>query len=130
MDSPGDSRMTLDDYNAFCASLPATSHVVQWGASHVWKVGDKVFAIASQWETGPDGPPHVTFKTSEMSFDLLKEADGCRPAPYLASRGMKWIQRTGAETLDDAALRDYLAESHRLVAAGLSRKKREAFGLT
>ncbi|TIN67870.1 MAG: MmcQ/YjbR family DNA-binding protein, partial [Mesorhizobium sp.] len=23
--------MTLDDYNGFCASLPATSHVVQWG---------------------------------------------------------------------------------------------------
>lgn len=121
--------MTLDDYNTFCASLPATTHVVQWGASHVWKVGGKVFAIASQWDTGPEGPPHVTFKTSEMSFDLLKEERGCRPAPYLASRGMKWIQRTTPETLDDAALQAYLTESHRLVAAGLTRKARSELGL-
>jgi predicted DNA-binding protein (MmcQ/YjbR family) len=122
--------MTLDEYNAFCASLPATTHVVQWGASHVWKVGGKVFAIASQWDTGPDGPPFVTFKTSEMSFDLLKDQPGCRPAPYLASRGMKWIQRISDATMDDAALRDYLAESHRLVAAGLSRKARAELGLS
>ena len=36
--------MTLDEYNAFCASLPAASHVVQWGGAHVCKVGGKVFA--------------------------------------------------------------------------------------
>ena len=37
----------LDDdaFNALCASLPATTHVVQWGGSDVWKVGGKVFAI-------------------------------------------------------------------------------------
>lgn len=122
--------MLLDDYNEFCASLPATTHVVQWGASHVWKVGDKVFAIASQWETGADQPPHVTFKTSEMSYDLLKDQPGCRPAPYLASRGMKWIQRTGDEAMDDAALRDYLRESHRLVAAGLSKKLRAMLNIS
>ena len=118
--------MTLDDYNSFCGLLPATSHVVQWGGSHVWKVGSKVFAIAG-WDEG--GMVGVTFKTSDMSFDLLKDQPGCRPAPYLASRGMKWIQRVSAETLDDAALRDYLRESHRMVAAGLTRKARAELGL-
>ena len=42
--------LTIDDYNAFCKSLPATHYVVQWGGSHVWKVGGpkgKVFAIAN-----------------------------------------------------------------------------------
>jgi predicted DNA-binding protein (MmcQ/YjbR family) len=34
-----------------------------------------------------------------------------------------------AETLDDAALRDYLTESHRLVAAGISKKQRLALEL-
>ena len=43
--------MTLDDYNGFCASLPGTTHVVQWGGAHVWKVGGKVFAIAG-WGEG------------------------------------------------------------------------------
>jgi len=121
--------MTLDEYNSFCASLPVTTHVVQWGGSHVWKVGGKLFAVASQWGPGPEGAPYVTFKTSEMSFDLLKDQPGCRPAPYLASRGMKWIQRFTPESMDDVTLKDYLRESHRLVAAGLTRKAKATLGL-
>lgn len=115
------NTMTLDDYNTFCAAFPASTHVVQWGGAHVWKVGGKVFAIAG-WDDG-DGIA-VTFKVSEMAFDILKEQPGCRPAPYLASRGMKWIQRTTAESMDDPALQDYLRESRRLVALGLTRKIR------
>lgn len=118
--------MTLDDYNAFCASLPHTTHVVQWGGSHVWKVAGKVFAVAGWSDPGMLG---VTFKVSEMAFDILREQPGLRPAPYLASRGMTWIQRTGDETMDDAALADYLRESHRLVASKLPAKQRLALGL-
>jgi len=120
--------MTLDEYNAHCAGLPHATHVVQWGESHVWKVGGKVFAIASAWHTSSEAP-YVTFKTSDMSFEMLKGEAGCRPAPYLASRGMKWIQRTDADSLDDEGLRAYLTESHRLVAAGLSKKLRAQLGL-
>ncbi|MBU2532250.1 MAG: MmcQ/YjbR family DNA-binding protein [Alphaproteobacteria bacterium] len=119
--------MILMDYNAFCGGLAHTSHVVQWGGAHVWKVAGKVFAIA-RWQV-EDEEFHVTFKVSDFSFDLLKGSAGCRPAPYLASRGMKWIQRTGSETLDDNDLRDYLRESHRLVGLGLSKKKRMDLGL-
>jgi predicted DNA-binding protein (MmcQ/YjbR family) len=111
--------MTLDEYNAFCASLPQTSHVVQWGGSHVWKVGGasgKVFAIATLSE---EASPFITFKCSPMSFDLLKHEAGMRPAPYLASRGMSWLQRTNSETLEDLALHDYLRESYRLAAMRL-----------
>ena len=56
--------MTQEEYNDFCRSLPATSHVVQWGGSHVWKVGGKVFAIGGM----KDGVPSYTFKTSELSY--------------------------------------------------------------
>jgi predicted DNA-binding protein (MmcQ/YjbR family) len=118
--------MTLDDYNSFCSRLPHTSHVVQWGGAHVWKVAGKVFAIA--WPE-PGDQLHVTFKASPMSFEMLKDEPGMRPAPYLASRGMIWLQRTTPETLDDAALLDYLRESHRLVAMGLSRKRQRELGL-
>jgi len=120
--------MTLDEYNQFCASLPATSHVVQWGGSHVWKVGGKLFAVGSNWD-GPKNEPDVTFKVTEMSFDMLKDQPGCRPAPYLASRGMKWIQRQTSETLDDGALKAYLTQSHSLVAAKLTKAQRKAFNL-
>lgn len=117
--------MQLEDYNSYCASLPRTTHVVQWGGAHVWKVGGKVFAIAG-WSDRTDLA--VTFKCSDLAFDILKEQPGLRPAPYLASRGMKWIQRRTAESMDDAALKDYLAESHRLVVAGLTKKARKELG--
>lgn len=119
--------MTYDDFNAFCGSLPATSHVVQWGGSDVWKVGGKVFAIGG-WDDG--AAPRYTFKVSEVAFEMLKQQPGLRPAPYLASRGFSWIQHYDAPGLSDEDLRAYLAESHRLVALGLSRKRRRELGLT
>ncbi len=117
--------MTYEEYNAFCGSLPATSHVVQWGGSHVWKVGGKVFAIGG-WG---DGQPAFTFKVSDLSFEILREQPGLRPAPYLASRGMKWIQHYAQPGLSDDDLKVYLRESHRIVASGLSKKKQREFGL-
>lgn len=117
--------MTYDDFNAFCGALPATSHVVQWGGSHVWKVGGKVFAIGG-WG---DDQPAYTFKVSELSYDILKDQPGLRPAPYLASRGMKWIQHHAQPGLADEDMKDYLRQSHRIVAAGLSKKKQTELGL-
>jgi predicted DNA-binding protein (MmcQ/YjbR family) len=61
---------------------------------------------------------------------MLKEQRGLRPAPYLASRGMKWIQHFAKPGLTDGALRDYIRQSHSIVSQGLSKKKRIALGLT
>ena len=119
--------MTYEQFNTFCASLPATTHVVQWGGSHVWKVGGKVFAIGG-WDDGEEA--HITFKVSPIAYEMLKDQKGLRPAPYLASRGMKWIQQFGRPGLSDKDLRGYLSESHRIVALGLSKKKRSELGLT
>lgn len=117
--------MTYDEFNAFCGALPATTYVVQWGGSHVWKVGGKVFAIGG-WG---DGGERYTFKVSDLSYEILKDQPGLRPAPYLASRGMKWIQHYAEPGLPDGDLRDYLRESHRIVSLGLSKKKRVELGL-
>lgn len=119
--------MKLNDYNRYCRSLTATTSVVQWGGAHVWKVGGKVFAIGRDNED--DGALHVTFKCSPMSYDMLREMPGCRPAPYLASRGMLWIQRTSDEGLDDTGLKDYIRASYDLVAAGLSKRGRQEIWL-
>jgi predicted DNA-binding protein (MmcQ/YjbR family) len=115
-------------YNSFCKSLPHTAYVVQWGGAHVWKVGGptgKLFAVG--WDE-PDGLL-ITFKASAMSYDLLKDREGMRPAPYLASRGMKWLQRFNNATLDDEALKDYLRESHRLAAMNLPKGVQKKLGL-
>ena len=117
--------MTYDEFNAFCGALPATSHVIQWGGSHVWKVGGKLFAVGG-WA---EDEPSYTFKTSDMSYEILKEQPGLRPAPYLASRGMKWIQHYAQPGLSDEDLKAYLRESHRIVSLGLPKKTQKALGL-
>lgn len=117
--------MTYDEFNAFCGSLPATTYVMQWGGSHVWKVGGKVFAIG-----GWDGTqPAITFKVTPIAHEVLKDRPGLRPAPYLASRGMKWIQHFAKPGLSKRDLKDHIRRSHMLVAQGLSKLKRRELGL-
>jgi predicted DNA-binding protein (MmcQ/YjbR family) len=118
--------LTYDEFNAFCQSLTATTYVMQWGDSHVWKVGGKVFAIAG-W--AKSGDPAFTFKTSEYNFLFLSNEPGYRPAPYLASRGMTWIQQHDASIAIDEDIQYYIQESHRIVSLGLSKKKQSALGL-
>lgn len=122
---PQELPMTYEDLNAYCRALTATSYVVQWGGSHVWKVGGKVFSIGG-WA---DESPAFTFKVSDISFELLKVQPGLRPAPYLASRGMKWIQHYAEPGLVDDELRDYIRQSHRIVSLGLPKKKQRELGL-
>lgn len=118
--------MTYDEFNAFCAGLPATTHVVQWGGADVWKVGGKVFAIGG-WDD--DGGARFTFKVTPIAFEMLSERPGLRPAPYLASRGLKWIQHYEPPGLPDDELRDYLRQSYDLVVRGLTKKKRAELDL-
>lgn len=119
--------MTYDQFNAFCRTLPATSYVMQWGDAHVWKVAGKVFAIGG-WDKH-EGQPAYTFKTSELNFEILQDQPGFRPAPYMASRGLKWIQQYDAAGQADEELMYYLRESHRLVSLGLSKKRQKELGL-
>ena len=118
--------MTYEDFNEFCGSFPAVTHVIQWKNSHVWKVGNKVFAIG-RWNKG--GNAGITFKVSEISYEMLKAEPGLRPAPYLASRGLKWIQHHAKPGLCDDDLKSYLAASYRMVRRGLTKKKQKELGL-
>ena len=117
--------MTPAEFNAFCAALPATTHVVQWGGGDVWKVGGKVFAIC--WDSG--SYPGITFKVTPIAYEILRDQPGLRPAPYLASRGMKWIQNYAEPGLSESELRDYIAASHKLVSLGLTKKLQRELGL-
>ena len=118
--------MNYKAFNEFCGSLRATSHVVQWGGSHVWKVAGKVFAIGG-WEKS--GKPAFTFKTSESDFLFFSDEPGYRPAPYFANRGMKWIQLCDLALTGEDMLLHFLKKSHRIVSLGLSKKKQKELGL-
>ena len=117
--------MTRDEFNAFCGAMKATNHVVQWGNADVWKVADKVFAICG-WNDGKDA---FTFKVGDIAFEVLGSEPGIRPAPYLASRGMKWLQVYEDTAMSDASLRDHIEESYQLVLAKVTKKKRRELGL-
>ncbi len=125
--------MTLDEYNAHCKSLTGTTHVVQWGGSHVWKVGGKIFAI-SELGTGPDkaepgaeGNIAVAFKCADMSYRMLTELPGIIPAPYLARA--KWVRVEPDAEFSDADRRAYLAEAHRIISTKLTKKLQAELGL-
>lgn len=117
--------MNRDQINTFCASLPHATHVVQWGNSDVWKVGGKLFAVVG-WNAGDVA---VTFKAAPIAFEILTDLDGVRPAPYLASRGMKWLQDTRSPGLSDAELQNHITYSHEMAVASLTKKKRAELGL-
>jgi predicted DNA-binding protein (MmcQ/YjbR family) len=117
--------MTHEDLLRFCAGLPHASHVVQWGNADVYKIGGKLFAIVGQ----ADAEATVTFKTTHLAFEILSDSPGLRPAPYLASRGLKWIQQYGPPGLSDDNLRDHIHASYDMVAAALPKKTRAGLGL-
>ena len=121
--------MTREEFDRYCDNLKATTNVIQWGGASVWKVGDKIFAICSDW--GPDGnygpEQKISFKCSDLSYQILCELPDIIPAPYLARA--KWVQITKPTVLPDADLQDYIATAHSLIAGKLPRKVREELGL-
>ena len=117
--------MNRAEFNQFCATFPAAEHVVQWGNSDVWKVGGKLFAVCG-WNDGKDA---FTFKASDIAYEVLGDQPGIRPAPYLASRGMKWLQVYDDPGLSDEELKNHIVLSYDMVVAKLTKKLRADLGL-
>ena len=113
--------MNLQDFDAVCAALPHATLVVQWGGSHVWKVGGKMFAIGQM--AGVSG--QISFKAAPQAFAIMLETGDFAPAPYLARAG--WVAIGAYSALPDADLSAYLGQAHRVVFAKLPRKLRESF---
>lgn len=108
-------------FEAFVAGLPAATLVRQWRDDSVAKVGGKIFALLDR------DPGEVWCKTSDLSFALLTELPGIRPAPYFARA--KWVAISASSPFSGDEIKAYVTEAHRLVAARLSQKVRIALGL-
>jgi predicted DNA-binding protein (MmcQ/YjbR family) len=113
--------MHREAFEAFVLTLPAATLVRQWRDDSVAKVGGKIFCLLDR------DPGEVWLKVSPMSYDLLIELPGIRPAPYFARAS--WVAISGDSDLSDADVRAYLAEAHRLIAGKLSKKVRNELGL-
>jgi predicted DNA-binding protein (MmcQ/YjbR family) len=117
--------MRYADIETLCLSLPGTSVHTPWGASRVYKVGGKMFAMLAYGDS--DKPQGVWFKAGEASFQILTRVKGIGPCPYLARA--HWVAMDGIGALKPKELKAYLTRAHALVASGLSKKKRTALGI-
>ena len=117
--------MTPEAFEAHCLGLTGATRSVQWGGTHVFKVGGKIFAMANGLvDRRASG---YMFKVSDMAYELLIEAGLARPAPYLARA--KWVQLADNDALPDSELAAYLDQAHALIAAKLTRAARRELGL-
>ena len=120
--------MNRNQFNAFCSSLAATTHVVQWGNADVWKIGGKIFAIGSRWgKENQELDVKISFKCSDFSYSLLIEEQGIIPAPYLARA--KWVQIESAGALDDEELGKYLRAAYEIIVLKLTKRARQELGI-
>ena len=112
--------MTPEAFDAVCAALPGTRMDIQWGDDHVWKVGDKMFAVR-----GTNGS--FSFKASDIAFEVLTAEGPGVPAPYLAKA--KWVWFADVTEADEEDLTDWLKTAHGLIAAKLTKKLRAELGI-
>jgi len=114
-----------EQFEHFILSLPSVEIVHQWGNASVGKVGGKIFAIWGM--AGADLENHLSFKCSDLSFEMLPELDNIKPAKYLARA--KWVDVTEGSPLTAKDIAAYVTEAHRLVALKLPARIKDALGL-
>ena len=117
--------MTREEFDTFCSSLTATTHVIQWAGASVWKVGGKIFAIAPNVTEGEFQT--LSFKVSDFAFEILTQQQGIIPAPYLARA--KWVQISEEDAMNDEDLKSYITEAHEIIAKKLTKIMQKELGL-
>ena len=113
--------MDREGVKAVCLALPGATLDHPWDPGHdAYKVGGKMFAAM-----GPSGS--LSFKASDIAFEMLTESGRARPAPYMAKA--QWVYFENVDQLDENELASYLATAHDLIAAKLTKKLRAELGL-
>ncbi len=104
-----------------CLALPGVTLDHPFGDHHdAYRIGGKMFVMV-----GEQGG--VSFKVSDIAYEILTETGKARPAPYLARA--KWVNLPDPDAWDDEELAGHFAIAHRIVAAKLTRKARAELGL-
>ncbi len=106
---------------ALCLSLPGATLDYPFGPdAAVFKVGGKMFCMMGERRG-------VSFKVSDMAYQILTENGLARPAPYLARS--RWVNLPDPSAFTEADLAGHLAAAHALVASRLTRAQKAALGL-
>jgi predicted DNA-binding protein (MmcQ/YjbR family) len=112
--------MNLEWFREHCLSFPHATEQVQWVKDLVFKVGDKMFAVAAL----EPGPHLFSFKCTPEKYSELVELPGIVPAPYLARA--QWVAFERADVLPRGETKQLLRQSYDLVVAKLPKKTRVA----
>jgi predicted DNA-binding protein (MmcQ/YjbR family) len=108
--------MDIDWLREHCLALAHVTETLQWEDALVFKVGGKMFAVAS---LEPDDT-WLSFKSTEEEFANLIERPGIIPAPYLARA--QWVALETESALPRAELKALLTRAHELIFAKLPKK--------
>ena len=107
-----------------CLALPGVTLDHPFGDHHdAYRVGGKMFVMVG-------GAGGVSFKVSDIAYEVLTETGRARPAPYLARA--KWVNIEDPEAADDWTdddMADHFRSAHAVVAGKLTRKLRAELGL-
>lgn len=108
--------MNIEKLRKHCLKLRGATEQIQWGADLVFKVGGKMFAVAS---TEPESGHRLSFKCTDEGFAELLEQHGIVPAPYMARA--KWVALERWDALPDAEIEARVRTSYDLVFAKLTK---------
>ncbi len=113
--------MDIESVRKFCLSLPHADEKVQWGNDLLFRVGEKMFAVAA---LEPSHGVALSFKCTPEKFAELVEQEGIIPAPYMARH--HWVGLERFDALPDRELKPLLTNAYQLVLEKLPKKRRTA----
>lgn len=111
--------MDIESVRSFCLSLPHTDEKVQWVNDLLFRIGEKMFAVAA---LEPSHGVALSFKCTPEKFAELVEREGIIPAPYMARH--HWVGLERFDVLPDRELKPLLQNSYQLVLEKLPKKVR------
>jgi len=113
--------MDIESVRHFCLSLPHTDEKVQWGNDLLFRVGEKMFAVAA---LEPSHGVELSFKCTPEKFAELVEQEGIIPAPYMARN--HWVGLERFDALTDRELKPLLTNAYKMVLEKLPKKMQAA----
>ena len=109
--------MDIESVRSFCLSLPHADEKVQWGNDLLFRIGEKMFAVAA---LEPSHGVALSFKCTPETFAELVEREGIVPAPYMARN--HWVGLERFDALPDRELKPLLQNAYQLVREKLPKK--------
>ena len=111
--------MDIESVRKFCLSLPHVTEDVQWESDLLFRIGNKMFAVAA---LDPSSDHRMSFKCTPETFAELTERDGIVPAPYVAR--YHWVALERFDVLPERELKALLKNAYQLILEKLPKKSR------